>query len=343
MTQKRFFILFSNIAHVGDVALSLSLIPWARKKFPQATIGFLTSSYGEEMVKNHPMIEKIHVLDHWWLNRKKISLWRKLREYWRSRKNVLKEIREEQYDLSVNLYSFFPLMHFFLWRTRIPQRIGYSRGGIRYGLTGFLPWCNNSYTLLERHLSGLARYWGQKKDLVTNDVYLVQRKNPSHASIHDRYVVCHPGSGKKSSQWEEKKWLALFEKCIEHKIRVVITAKNLEEISFAEHCSTRSEYLVLKTGLVWEDYMALIQGASLLVGVESSAVLLASLMGIPSLGIYSQRGITLWRPCRNCTVMTSFCPKIPCSKYCRKMSCVKNVDVEEVFQWICQNENSLDS
>src|SRR3974377_1282456 len=52
-------ILVSNIAHLGDVLNATAVIPALRNAFPQAEIGFLTSSWARAIIENNPEIKYI--------------------------------------------------------------------------------------------------------------------------------------------------------------------------------------------------------------------------------------------------------------------------------------------
>src|SRR5271166_354263 len=72
-------ILVSNIAHLGDVVNATAVISALRNAFPQAEIGFLTSSWARPIIENNAQIKYIHTFDHFLLNRSRLSKWSKIK------------------------------------------------------------------------------------------------------------------------------------------------------------------------------------------------------------------------------------------------------------------------
>ena len=62
-------ILLANGAHLGDVLLSTAVLPAIKTAFPDAEIGFLIGSWSREVLADHPLVARLHFVDHWKLNR----------------------------------------------------------------------------------------------------------------------------------------------------------------------------------------------------------------------------------------------------------------------------------
>src|ERR1700757_1328965 len=67
-------ILVLNGAHIGDIVISTSILPILRSAYPNAQIGFVTGSWSQMVLKDHPDVYFIHCVDHWWINRNGKSL-----------------------------------------------------------------------------------------------------------------------------------------------------------------------------------------------------------------------------------------------------------------------------
>src|SRR5580704_13375081 len=74
-------ILVANTAHLGDVVNATAVISALRSRYPQAEIGFLTSSWGRPIVENNPEIKYVHTIDHFLLNRSRLSKWSKFMQH----------------------------------------------------------------------------------------------------------------------------------------------------------------------------------------------------------------------------------------------------------------------
>jgi len=75
---------------------------------------------GSLIVKDHPLIQTIHPMDHWNLNVAAISFREKIKRYYHATSLALAEIKQQQYDLALDLYPFFPNTIFWLWKAGIP-------------------------------------------------------------------------------------------------------------------------------------------------------------------------------------------------------------------------------
>ena len=86
-------ILIIQTAFIGDVILATPLIDTLHLQFPNAKIDFLVKKGNENLLINHPNLNKVLLLN----KAKKI----------RSIFSLIKEIRKEKYDLVINLQRFF--------------------------------------------------------------------------------------------------------------------------------------------------------------------------------------------------------------------------------------------
>jgi heptosyltransferase-2 len=86
-------ILIIQTAFIGDVILATPLIDSLHVQFPNSKIDFLVKNGNQNLLINHPNLNRVLVFD----KSKKIK----------SLLALLKEIRKEKYDLVVNLQRFF--------------------------------------------------------------------------------------------------------------------------------------------------------------------------------------------------------------------------------------------
>jgi ADP-heptose:LPS heptosyltransferase len=139
-------ILIANAGHIGDVIISTAILSVLRGAFPGIEIGFLARSYSRQALENHPLVTRVHYLDHWHLSRDSHSLRHRVIRYRRERKRVIEELRSYRYDLAIDLRAWFPNFIRVLSAASIPVRIGYDRVGFGPLLTHRL-----SYRYDRRH------------------------------------------------------------------------------------------------------------------------------------------------------------------------------------------------
>lgn len=87
-------ILIIQTAFIGDVVLATSLVEKINGQYPGATIHFLLRRGNEGLLKDHPLISKLLILD------------KQSGKYWNLMK-MIKTIRHERYDYVVNVQRFF--------------------------------------------------------------------------------------------------------------------------------------------------------------------------------------------------------------------------------------------
>ena len=71
-------ILISNVAAIGDAVLSTSVIPVLKSAFPEVEISFLIGSWSKPVFEGHPLVKRVHIVDHFYCNRNSKSLFWKI-------------------------------------------------------------------------------------------------------------------------------------------------------------------------------------------------------------------------------------------------------------------------
>ncbi len=86
-------ILIIQTAFIGDVILATSVIEKIHRFYPEAQLDFLLRKGNENLLENHPKLNKIHI-------------WDKKQAKYRHLYRLIKTIRETNYDKVVNLHRF---------------------------------------------------------------------------------------------------------------------------------------------------------------------------------------------------------------------------------------------
>lgn len=148
-------ILVCNIANLGDVVISTTALPVLKREFPGCEIGFLLASSATELLQQHPFVDRVHVFDHWYANRRK-GVFRAIVDHLKGRSRAIKEIRQCDYELAIDLHPYFPNAIPLLFKAKIPARIGYSTGGFSNLLTESVSWSVKQISMGRRHLNLLS-------------------------------------------------------------------------------------------------------------------------------------------------------------------------------------------
>ena len=86
-------ILIIQTAFIGDVVLATSIVEKLSEHYPDATIDFVLRKGNENLLSDHPRINRI-------------LIWDKKERKFHNLKNIIGEIRKEKYDLLINLQRF---------------------------------------------------------------------------------------------------------------------------------------------------------------------------------------------------------------------------------------------
>jgi ADP-heptose:LPS heptosyltransferase len=351
-------ILISDIVHLGDVIMATALLPVLKSAYPQARIGFLVGSWSQSIVENHPLVDEVHILDHWMHNRAAISKRKKILHYLRTRQKALRQIRAARYDVAFDLYWNFPNTLPLLWQAKIPMRVGYESGGFGPLATHALEFGDKRLHAAQRFLDLLKRLPRIKTVLEGADLQLhpilpslseqdlVSEQDPGIAAFEVEmrtaglwgkdYLVCHVGAADSFRDWTSSRWRELAELLIAQGYPLLFTGSGpKDEARIHEIQDGLSGCVNLCGRLPWSGFVAAIAGARLLICVDTVAGHIAAATKTPCAVITAGRWPYLWRPLGPKTrVLMHSVPCAPCHRNsgCAGMECIQEVSVAAVYQ-----------
>ncbi|MBI1920694.1 MAG: glycosyltransferase family 9 protein [Geobacter sp.] len=340
-------ILICDIAHLGDVVIATSVIPVLKNLFPDARLGFLVGSWSKCVIEGHPHISWIHTLDHPKLNRSPVSRIEKFRRYANQRRKALAEIKAVGYDVAVELLPYFANTIPLLWQAGIPVRVGYTSGGYGSLLTHPLDWVTDNRHIAENHFD-LLRFLGasdeRHKALLHYDLPQNYCESAADAPVGGKYLVVHMGSGAESKNWLAEKWRQLVIRLVEEGNTVVFTGSSQKEDAEIQRVSEGVTNCVNLCGkLNWPQFVDVIRHAGILISVDTVAGHLAAAFDKKAVVIFNGvNNISQWRPYgEQIRVVTCVADCSPCylPRGCMPMSCIRNVEVDEVFDQYLQLKN----
>lgn len=329
-------ILLAMPAHIGDMVMATTVLPVIKKKYPGCQIGMIAGSWSLPLVKDHPLINFVHIIDHFYLNRsRKTSKRRKWLRYWKTRRKALKEIKQIKYDSAIDLYFYFPSSIGIFYQAKIPRRIGYTRYGGKALLTDAFVWSFISQPLPWYYKKLLHPLGIKEEDF--NDLKSSVAIFPNiPKDLPNRYIVIHMGCGNKIRKWSLEKWKQLRILLEMEGHAILFTGKGAEEnqeISFVIKDSFLSRNLCDK--LSFSDWMSVIAKARLVIGVDSSAGHIAGACKTPCIVIHSGTNCReMWKPYFSKAIsVRAEVACAPCLKRdgCAHMACIRNIQPEEIL------------
>jgi ADP-heptose:LPS heptosyltransferase len=315
-----------NGAHIGDIIIATSVLPILRSAYPDAEIGFVVGSWAEMVVGNHPEVAHTHVVDHWRLNRGGVSLLGKVLQFRRTRRVALKEIRQIKYDVAISIYPrFFPDFLDLSCEANIPVRIGFKENLFSNLATALVdvpesPFVHMGSVLAEPlHALGIdpTHFRFRKSSLAPSDPVSIREvcsvfQVPNLVGL--TYRVIHMGTAAIQRELPLSFWREVAEKLSREHV-LLFTGRGAHEYDNIckvteglSHCFNACDRLT------WRGFVAAVQCAEVLYGVESMAGHVAGAVGTRCIVVYAGvGGVAQWRPeGKDSVAFTNHLPCAPC-------------------------------
>jgi ADP-heptose:LPS heptosyltransferase len=333
-------ILLANAGHLGDVVISTGLFPVLKDAFPEATLGFLTGSYSRAAIEGHPLLEGTHFLDHWRASRSRSNVIVKALSYYlRAAPAIVRELREANYDVALDLHAWFPNFVPLLWAARIPIRIGFGRLGFGPLLTHIQTYAYDRRHEMEHQLD-LLRLWGlPDKSLQLARPVLApvpeeaRRRVSALMGGRTCYRVLHPASSTPTRDWTIEGWATLARNLLARGVTPVITGAGRRDAALAKVISQAAPgTLNAVDQLSWQELLALLAQAEIVYSVETSVGHAAAALGRPVIAVYGGMADPAhWAPLGS-RVVSKPQPCSPCFKKqgCSHRSCLLQTTVQDI-------------
>lgn len=323
-------ILIINLAFIGDVLLSTSLVRALRNKYPTAKIDMMVIPLTEAIAKGNPYVDNVIVYD-------KKGKHKKLSELW----NLIKFVQRQQYDLSVSA-NFAPRGSMIALVAGIKNRVGYDaqHGGI------FVNYVAKSDRPVIRHESenylDILTPLGISCDdtslaftISTDDIQSMKCKT-NLDQTKKNIIICPFGSYQQKS-WTVNGYAYVIERLAEQADCYLVGSKGeqskLEEINTA--ASQRAK--VLAGTLTLGELAALIAHSSAMLTVDTGPMHLANAVGTPIVALFGPTDPITWGPRGDRDiVLVADAPCAPCwgKKECPQTRCMEQLKADNVLQAI---------
>ncbi|MBC7281920.1 glycosyltransferase family 9 protein [Hoeflea sp.] len=337
-------ILLSNWGHLGDVVTTFGAIAALRERHPGVEIGMIVSSWARPAVEKAGLVDRIHVIDHWWVSRAKTSGKQKRRRFRETRDAALREIKAVGYEAGIDFYPFFAPAHVLFYKAGIMARVGFTSSGGGPLLTHPVPWADRDAPVAD-HYRGLldALHPGRpfapealrpRRDRTT----LVDL--PAILAGHSPYLVVHPGAGATYKEWGLDRWEALIARIGNEYPghRIVLTGAGAAEVAMTEELATRLGGLINLAGHAsWEEFVSVIAHAALVVCPDTATGHVAALFDVPTVSIFTgTNNAAQWGPYSDkARVLMRPVVCAPCYRAgCEAVECIRGVEPDEAMNAI---------
>ena len=330
---------------LGDAVIATSAIQQLRDAFPSCEIGVVSPPTAAVVFENHPAIERTHVVDHWFWGRSDktaISIGRRWRSLQSSRQPIIREIAAAGYEMSVDLYPYFPNGSTLFAAAGVPVRAGWTSGGGGPLLTHPLVWRDTRAHVTRQHAELLKHCWPRvsfaapRYRLAPLSDGATRKARSLLASVklaEGKYTLLHPGTSNPLKRWPTAKWIDLIARMDGPVAITGAGAADGEQIDAILAARPDVTSLWARTDL--ETLRVVIGKARAVVSVDSVAAHLAAAEERPTAVIMSAMADPQhWAPLgEKVRALTAGVPCAPCFRTagCAAMGCVREVSVPDVI------------
>jgi len=337
-------ILVLRLDHLGDIFYATAVPQALKENFSGCRVTFLTSSAGEELLKNNPYVDEVLVFDAPWFSRSKTKKAGQ-NNFWA----VARELKKRNFDLALSLRGDLR-ENFLSFLGGATERVGHGVTGGGFFLTRMLTYRENVHET--RHTLDILRAVGISRETMTPAIYFDGEEERSLAAKWSDWRAANPWTlvqlpaGSLAKQWPRVRMEEFLLLCSQK-----LPGKRLAFIG-----DTRvgyewlTDFLKKKPSLPWKDLLGqttlrellwLIRQCCLFIGPDSGPTHVAASYGIPTLFLYSGTNVfEEWRSleenadfirhpvsCSPCHLLRCPVPGHPC---------MSGIEPERVVDWVLE-------
>lgn len=324
-------ILVVKPSSLGDVVHSLPFLNSLKIRFPDAEIHWVIAKGLEGLLENHPMVKRLIIINK--------DLWKKLSrtaDTIKEVKQLLKDTRNEQYDLAVDLQGLFR-SGIITMATRAPVRIGFAEA--REGSSLFYNVKvegGKDVHAVERYMKIAGALGCDEKDIL----FPFPLFNSEVKNIEDirsgmkEYAVIVPGA-----RWDTKIWAAEnFGRLVSLLPLRSLVIGSKSDIKIAERVVQTSHgkaiSLAGKTGI--KELVEVMRHARIVISNDSGPMHIAAGFKVPVVAIFGPTSPVRTGPYgKGHIVIKSELECVPCfKKHCGDLKCMQGITVDAVYEKI---------
>ncbi len=196
-------ICLIRTAYIGDVVMTLPLLPLLRQKFPQAKITVLTATSAAPLLRHNPHVDAVLTLDPFWFYRKTIHEWL----------CFVKELRTHPFDLVIEARGDIRDIALIASLMRAKYRVSYDVGGGGYLLTHVVPYPGSCHKV-DYHCN-IAYFLGASPERGEEKIHLAPADRDvavrllTEKGVQGPFFAIHPGSRLVLKRWFPERFAEL--------------------------------------------------------------------------------------------------------------------------------------
>lgn len=338
-------ILLVKLHGIGNIVLLLPVLRRIRRRYPNATIDFLTFRSNEGILDGVCEVSQRHFFDRG-------GPWRFAASVFR----VFTRLRKRKYDLVIDFDQFAYFSALASLFTGAPVRVGFRNPTLRRHIAYTLPVVYLDMAHVSKTFDRLADAVGVPPAPCVSRRIVIGESHVEEATAllakagiraeGSRLVILHPGSSRNFilRRWPAQRFAALGRRlAVELGCDVVVTGDEGEaDLANAVCREIPPPSFTAAGSLSILGFAALCDRARLVVSNDTAAIHIASAMGTPVVGLYGPNTPYLYGPLGEDDMV--FYAGLPCSpcfcnitskiSHCRQSKCMDAITVDAVFEGI---------
>jgi heptosyltransferase-1 len=287
-------ILIVRLSAIGDVVMASGLIPALRALHPDAHLAWLVEPAAAPLLAHNPRLDELIVWprSEWqalWRARRYAALWRRFTEFRR-------RLRASRFDLVLDTQGLLK-SSLWSWLSGAPRRVSLigREGSHRLATERVIPPPAGGLRPMGAEYRHLAHHLGAPEgsfqpDLVVGEAPRKRaREHLASAGLTapgTRYAVLCPFTTRPQKHWLEDRWQALAQRCLETGL-VPALLGGPADAEAAARIAVEVPGLVNLVGVLkLDETVAVIEGASLLVGVDTGLTHMGTALGVPTVALF---------------------------------------------------------
>ncbi len=330
-------ILIIRTSAMGDIVMASPLAEGLRRKYPQARIFWLVEPQVSGLLAQNPHLDRLITWPKTeWKKLFKSGRWLRLAG---EAQRFLRMLRQERFDLALDAQGLLR-SRLLAWASGARRRIGFtSREPGRFLMTGMLDKGKNSRRMGSEYLHLLESLGCDTTGLAPRIHLSPQTREQATAALNSAgvsgaYAVCAPFTTRTQKHWVERHWVEVAQGILQDLGLTVLWLGGPADAVQADRFVLEGGGVSVagKTSLAVS--AAIIEGAALVVGVDTGLVHLGTAFRRPTVALFGATCPYLEAPSPLTTVIYHPFPCSPCrrSPTCDgRFPCMGDISAAEVL------------
>ena len=323
-------ILVVRLSAIGDVVMASGLIPALRARHPDAHLAWLVEPAAAPLLAHNPRLDEVIV----WPRGEWLALWREHRyaELWRRLRAFRRGLRERRFDLVLDTQGLLKSA-VWGWLSGAPRRIsliGHEHSH-RLATERVVPPPDEGLRPIGAEYRHLARHLGAPAGSFRMDLAVgsAPRERARARLPATRYAALCPFTTRPQKHWFEDRWQALAVRLLAAGLTPVLLGGPDDREAAARIAAGVPGLLNLAGALKLDETVAAIEGAALLVGVDTGLTHMGTALGVPTVALFGST-VPYRDPCTPHSVVLY--EQLACSPCRRHPTCGGRYDCMRAFE-----------